>query len=318
MHEGSLRSCGGGRVTRGNLRVATAGSRKNDRVKKSLIIPAIAIAALLLTGCTNSESGDEARESGSAAAVRSWAEIEQSGVLYVGTITDYPPNETKTPEGRPTGWAVELVAEIASELGLKVEYQELLFDSILPRIEGGAIDLGVGSFTDTVERQQVVDFVNYYSAGSLWAARTGSVIDPDSACGLSVAVMRDGTQHLAELPTRSETCVSAGKEPIEILPFTGQPEVTTAVVQGQADAFSADSPVTIEAVDALGGEIEIVGEMFDTAPYGLPVAKGSDLAEHVRAALQALIDDGRYLALLEKYHSESGAVTEATINIATE
>ncbi len=292
-------------------------------MKKSLILPAlVAAVALLLAGCTNSETGatDSGATAGSAAAgtVRSWAEIEQSGVLHVGTITDYPPNETKTADGKPTGWAVELVAEIAEELGLKVEYQELLFDSILPRIEGGAIDVGVGSFTDTVERQQVVDFVNYYSAGSLWAVRAGQTIDPNDACGLSVAVMKDGTQHLTELPARSEACVAAGKKAIEILPFTGQPEVTTAVVQGQADAFSADSPVTIEAVDALGGEIEVVGEMFDTAPYGLPIAKGSDLAEHVRGALQTLIDDGRYLALLEKYHSESGAITQATINIATE
>lgn len=292
-------------------------------MKKSLILPAlVAAVALLLAGCTNSETGatDSGATAGSAAAgtVRSWAEIEQSGVLHVGTITDYPPNETKTADGKPTGWAVELVAEIAEELGLEVEYQELLFDSILPRIEGGAIDVGVGSFTDTVERQQVVDFVNYYSAGSLWAVRAGQTIDPNDACGLSVAVMKDGTQHLTELPARSEACVAAGKKAIEILPFTGQPEVTTAVVQGQADAFSADSPVTIEAVDALGGEIEVVGEMFDTAPYGLPIAKGSDLAEHVRGALQTLIDDGRYLALLEKYHSESGAITQATINIATE
>ena len=52
------------------------------------------------------------------------------------------------------------------------------------------------------------------------------------------------------------------------------------------------------------------------APYGFPIAKGSDLSEHVRGALQTLIDDGRYLALLEKYHSESGAITEASINIA--
>ncbi|MCA0379351.1 MAG: ABC transporter substrate-binding protein [Actinobacteria bacterium] len=288
-------------------------------MKKRLMIPALIAATLLLAGCTNSETATpDAANAAPAAEFRSWAEIEESGVLQVGTITDYPPNETKTADGKPTGWAVELVGEIASELGLNVEYQELLFDSILPRIEGGAIDLGVGSFTDTVERQQVVDFVNYYSAGSLWAAAAGGSIDPDNACGLTVAVMKDGTQHLDELPTRSKECVDAGKPAINILPFTGQPEVTTAVVQGQADAFSADSPVTIEAVDALGGEIEIVGEMFDTAPYGLPVAKGSELAEHVRAALQTIIDDGRYLELLKKYHSESGAITEATINIAAE
>lgn len=287
-------------------------------MKTRHFIPALAAAAaLLLTGCTNSDTTVTEAEV-SSSETRSWAEIEESGVLRVGTITDYPPNETKTDDGTPSGWAVELVEEIAAELGLQVEYELLLFDSILPRVEGGAIDLGVGSFTDTVERQEVVDFVNYYSAGTLWAAAPGASIDPDNACGLRVAVMTGGTQHLNELPERSQKCLDAGQAKIEILPFTGQPEVTNAVVQGQADAFSADSPVTIDAVNALGGEIEVVGTMFDTAPYGFPVAKGSDLAEHVRAALQTLIDDGRYRDLLQKYHSESGAITEATINIATQ
>ncbi|QIM18499.1 ABC transporter substrate-binding protein [Leucobacter coleopterorum] len=253
-----------------------------------------------------------------AGSARTWDGIQKSGVLHVGTITDYPPNEFKTDDGKPTGWAVELVEAIAKKLDLKVEYELLLFDNILPRIEGGAIDLGVGSFTDTQEREKVVDFVNYYSAGTLWAAPKDSKVDPDNACGLRVAVMTGATQLLTELPERSEKCEAEGKKPIEILPYTGQPEVTNAVLMGAADAFSADSPVTIDAISALDGKIAIVGEMFDTAPYGFPVPRDSELAEPVRAALQELIDDGSYNKLLKKYNSESGAVTKATINAAKE
>ncbi|GAB2551846.1 transporter substrate-binding domain-containing protein [Leucobacter ruminantium] len=285
-------------------------------MKLRTLAPLLA-AALLLVGCADN-SADEAAVDAPAGEVRSWQQIRESGVLRVGTITDYPPNEFKTDDGRPTGWAVELVEAIADDLGLEVEYELLLFDNILPRIEGGAIDIGVGSFTDTRERQEVVDFVNYYEAGSLWAAPAGSDVDPEHACGLSVAVMSGGTQHLVELPERSAACEAAGEEPIEILPFTGQPEVTNAVVGGKADAFSADSPVTIDAIGALDGELEAVGELFDAAPYGLPVAKGSELAEPVRESLQRLIDDGTYEALLREYRSEAGAIERATINVATE
>ncbi|QIK62018.1 ABC transporter substrate-binding protein [Leucobacter viscericola] len=294
-------------------------------MKKRILSAALAAATLLaLVGCAGSSSADSTPEqksattAGSSDSARSWADIQKSGVLHIGTITDYPPNEFKTDDGTPTGWAVELVEAIAKKLDLKVDYELLLFDNILPRIEGGAIDLGVGSFTDTREREKVVDFVNYYSAGTLWAAPKGSKVDPDNACGLKIAVMTGATQQLTELPERSKKCESAGKQPIEILPYTGQPEVTNAVLMGAADAFSADSPVTIDAIDALDGKLEIVGDMFDTAPYGFPVPRGSELAEPVRGALQELIDDGTYEKLLKKYHSESGAVTEAKINAASE
>lgn len=294
-------------------------------MKKPLLYASLVAATLFaLSGCASNASADGApsEKNDSVASERggsrSWKDIQDSGVMHVGTITDYPPNEFKTEDGKPTGWAVELIEAIAKKLDLKVDYELLLFDNILPRIEGGAIDLGVGSFTDTLERERVVDFVNYYSAGSLWAAPSGSQVNPERACGMKIAVMTGGTQQLIELPKRSSKCESDGKKPIEILPYTGQPEVTNAVLLGAADAFSADSPVTIDAIDALDGKLEIVGTMFDTAPYGFPVARDSELAEPVRKALQELMDDGSYEKLLKKYHSETGAVMNATINAAAE
>lgn len=286
---------------------------------RHLIPAAAAVAALALTGCTNTDvPAEESTTEQASVEARSWDEIQESGVLRVGTIVDYPPNEFKTEDGEPTGWAVDLVSAVADELGLEVEWTILEFDSILPRIEGGEIDMGVGSFGDTVERQQVVDFLNYYEAGSLWATRKGEDVDPDNACGLTVAVMKAGTQHLDELPARSEKCVADGEEPIEILPFVGQPEVTNAVVLGNADAFTADSPITIDAISKLDGELVAAGGTFDTVPYGFPMPKGAELGEHAREALQTLIDDGRYLEIINGGESDEGAITEATINAGAE
>ncbi|WP_449277400.1 transporter substrate-binding domain-containing protein [Leucobacter sp. GX24907] len=283
------------------------------------LLSAAAIAALALTGCTNTDvPAEDSQTEQTSAEARTWDEIQESGVLRVGTIVDYPPNEFKTEDGEPTGWAVDLVVAIADELDLDVEWTILEFDSILPRIEGGEIDLGVGSFGDTVERQQVVDFLNYYEAGSLWATRKGENVDPDNACGLTVAVMKAGTQHLEELPARSDKCVEDGKDPIEILPFVGQPEVTNAVVLGNADAFTADSPITVDAISKLSGELVAAGGTFDTVPYGFPMPKGAELGEHAREALKTLIDDGRYLEIINGGESAEGAIETATINAGTQ
>ncbi|MGI8392489.1 ABC transporter substrate-binding protein [Leucobacter sp. W1038] len=294
-------------------------------MKIRFVLPALAaVVALALTGCTNTEGDTTASVDASgiqpdAAAVALLPdEVKESGVLVMGTDAEYPPNEYKDASGKPVGWGIELAEAIAAKLGLAPEWEILPFDSILPRIEEEALQVGASSFTDNLERQKTVDFVNYLNAGSQWAAPVGSDVDPENACGLTVAVQAGTIQHTDELPARNDECVAAGKEAITVLPFDGQPEVTNAVVNGQADAFSADSPVTGAAVTELEGELELVGDLFDAAPYGFATLKGSDMTMAVQAALQSLIDDGTYLEILEAAGIAPGAVESATINAGTE
>ena len=291
-------------------------------------IPALAAAAALaLTGCVNNAAEEGGTDDGASAAeiqpdqaaVDLLPEsVRESGVLRMGTDAEYPPNEYKDEDGNPTGWGVELAEAVSAKLGLEPEWHILGFDSILPQIEEDSLDVGASSFTDNVERQKTVDFVNYLNAGSLWAAASGSDIDPDDACGLTIAVQATTVQHTDEMPARNQACIDEGKDPIEVLPFDGQPEVTNAVVNGQADAFSADLPVTGDAVAKLDGQLEVVGEVFDAAPYGLATQKGGEMTEAVQAALQSLMDDGTYLDILTEAGIESGALEEATINAGTE
>jgi hypothetical protein len=58
------------------------------------------------------------------------------------------------------------------------------------------------------------------------------------------------------------------------------------LIAGQLDSMSADSPVTGFAITLSGGALEAAGEVFDTAPYRWPVAKGSALAESLRQVVR--------------------------------
>jgi polar amino acid transport system substrate-binding protein len=206
---------------------------------------------------------------------------------------------------------------IASTLGLTADYREADFAKIIPSIQGGTFNVGMSSFTDTKERQESVDFVDYFSAGILWAQRPGSPIDPTNACGKKVAVQATTTEETDELPGKSKACTDAGKPAIEILKFDGQDAATNAVVLGQADAMSADSPVTAYAIKQSKGKLEAAGEIFDSAPYGWPVAKGSPLAASLQKALQHLIDTGDYKTIAGNWGVESGMVTKPAINGGT-
>ena len=285
-------------------------------------LPALAAAAVLtLTGCvTNTEGTDRESTDTSgikvdeAAAALLPADIKDSGELIIGTDASYPPNEYKDSEGNIVGWGVDLMDAVSARLGLEPKWEESGFDTIIPSIQGGKMNIGSSSFTDNAERQKTVDFVNFYEAGVLWAAPIDKEIDPNDACGHKVAVQSGTFQHTDELPAKSAECEAAGKEAIEIMPFEGQAEATNAVVLGQAEAFSADSPVTLDAINAQKDKIAASGEAFDVAPYGYALPKDSDLTKAVQAALQSLIDDGTYMEILTKAGVEDGAIDEATIN----
>jgi polar amino acid transport system substrate-binding protein len=288
-------------------------------------MPAIvAAAALLLVGCVDNSTtepgggGDSPAVGVDEAAVALLPDdIKKSGKLVIGIDATYPPNEYKDDAGEPIGWEVDLGNAMAAKLGLTPEYQISGFDKILPSVTGGTYDIGLSSFTDNEEREKVVDFVNYYEAGIQWAQAIGGSVDPANACGLTVAVQATTYEETDELPAKSDECVSAGKEPINILKYEKQDEASNALALGQADAMTADSPITQYAVSKLKDKIELAGDAFDVAPYGIAVDKGSPLAKAIQAALQSLIDDGTYLDILTEWGVDAGAVDSITINAAT-
>lgn len=291
-------------------------------MKIRYVVPAVlAAGALVLSGCSNTDESDEyvpydiSNVTVDEAAVALLPDdIAERGTLRVGVNPEYPPNEYKNAQGEIVGWGVDLAEAVAAKLGLTIEWEDAGFDTIIPKIQGGGLDMGSSSFTDNPERQKSVDFVNFYEAGVLWAAPLGAEVDPDDACGKKVAVQSTTFQHTDELPEKSAACEAAGKEPIEILPYETQAEATNAVVQGAAEAFTADSPVTLYAISKLSDQIGPSGRTFDVAPYGYPLPKDSELTAAIQAALQSLMDDGTYMDILTYAGVEDGAISQATIN----
>ncbi|WP_319454258.1 MULTISPECIES: ABC transporter substrate-binding protein [unclassified Mycobacterium] len=281
-----------------------------------------ATGALTLAGCGTSTESPGPEKSTTAANAKKVdeiantvpEEIKSSGKLIVGVNIPYKPNEFKDESGKIVGFDVDLMNAIAATLGLTPEYREADFAKIIPSIQGGTFNVGMSSFTDTKEREASVDFVTYFSAGTSWAQKTGAGIDPNNACGKKVAVQATTTQETDELPAKSKACTDAGKPAIEIVPFDGQDAATNAVVLGQTDAMSADSPVTLYAIKETGGKLEAAGGVFDSAPYGWPVKKDSALAQSLQAALEHLIETGDYKSIASNWGVESGMIDKPVIN----
>ncbi|MEZ5154340.1 ABC transporter substrate-binding protein [Rhodococcus zopfii] len=282
----------------------------------------MALVLATATGCvTNTEStvppGDPIRAGKvDAIAAQLPAPIAASGQMRVGVNVPYAPNEFKDDDGTIVGFAVELVDALGDVLGVTMVYNEADFDRIIPAVQSGTFDMGSSSFTDTKEREQSVDFVTYFSAGVRWAQRVGEDVDPNNACGLRVAVQTTTYEDIDEVPAKSDACVAAGQPPIDKVKYDSQDEATNALILGRVDALSADSPVTAYAIERSEGRLEPAGEVFDAAPYGWVVAKGSPLGPVLRQAMQELIDSGVYAQIAQRWGMEDGIIDTAQINAA--
>lgn len=293
------------------------------------VLGAAGAAALLLSlaACGEKENTDQP---GAGPAVSASADstlsakvpdaIKADGVIKVGTDSTYAPAEYLDNDGKTVvGFDIELFNAVAQKLGLKAEYESAPFDSILPGVDSGKYEIGVSSFTINAERLQSVNMVSYFSAGTQWATKTGNPakVDPNDACGKKIAV-QVGTVQLDDITARSKKCTDAGKPAITIDQYQAQSDATAAVVSGKDDAMLADSPVGAYAVKQSGGQLELLGDIYESAPYGYAVKKDQQaFAEVLKEAVQAVIADGTYKTALQKWGVDGGAITTAELNPAS-
>ncbi|AUG79636.1 ABC transporter substrate-binding protein [Kitasatospora sp. MMS16-BH015] len=300
------------------------------RTPRLIALTVLATGSLLLTACSSSSSSstssgapsasasikDVTADSALAALVP--ADVKSAGKLTVATDASYAPNEFKDDKGAIVGMDVDLAGAIAKKLGLTADVQNATFDAIIPGIIAKKYNLSLSSFTATKEREATVDMVTYFSAGTGTAVKKGNPdkIDATDLCGKKVAVQTGTTQADAIKNTINPACTKAGKPtvPEDGNKFDLQTDVTQALFSGRDQVMLADSPVVDYAIKQTNGQLEKIGSVTDTAPYGVVLPKGSELTKAVQGAIQALMTDGTYKAILEKWGVQAGSIDKSVVN----
>ena len=255
--------------------------------------------------------------------------IKKANKILIATDALYPPNEFKQGE-QIVGFDVDLGAAIARKLGVKAEFQDVKFESIMPALSEGKYDISLSSFTDTREREGRFDFVTYLSAGTALLVRKGNPkrLRPDdlSLCGRRIAVEKGTTQEdeltheSAAKPSagsRLDACKSAHRPAPIRLSFDDQAAANTALAKGRADGVLADTPSAVYGAKQATNRCEVSGQPYGTALYGIAIPKHhDDLREAVFKAVKELMSDGVYKRLTDRWGISAGAVREPRINAA--
>jgi polar amino acid transport system substrate-binding protein len=301
---------------------------------RTAAVGAIAVAgALILTGC-----GDQTKDnSGSSTASTSSAPlagklpkaIRDAGVIKVGSDIAYAPVEFKDSSGKTVGIDPDLADAMGKQLGVKFEFQNGTFDTLITGLRSKRYDIAMSAMTDTKDRQEGidsdtgkkvgegVDFVDYFTAGvSIYTpkGKTQNIKTWADLCGKKIVVQR-GT--VSEDLAKAESKKCTGGKKIAIESYDNDQQAQTRLRGGGAEAGSSDFPVAAYAVKTSGGgkDFELVGEQVEAAPYGIAVAKSNtQLRDALQAALDAVIKNGEYDKVISKWGVEAGAVKTATVN----
>jgi polar amino acid transport system substrate-binding protein len=240
--------------------------------------------------------------------------------LSVGIYPSYPPLDMRDPaSGALQGFDIELGQRLAERLHTNFDLQETAFAQLVASVQTGRISLFFNGMNDTAARRELISFVDYLQSGTQFmvrAADAAATPDEASLCGKKIAGSR-GTNLPGQIAAWSQAhCESQGRPAVIFLGADNNIDARSQLRQSRADAMAQDS-LTIPYVQVQEpGQYTTVGEPFDTTVMGIGVTRSdTDLQTAVATALQSMIDDGTYAALLKKWNlPASSAIPRTTIN----
>jgi polar amino acid transport system substrate-binding protein len=247
--------------------------------------------------------------------------IKQAGELRLTVNSTYAPMEYRDPATNElSGLDIDLANAIAKRLGLKIVWSETPFAELIPSLQTKRADFIISGISDRGSRRETADFIDYLSTGPQFF-----VLTEDAAkiaidlCGRKVGTTRS-TSFPAEIEKWSKQNCEAGSKPaIQYVPGENSIDVRNQLKQGRIDAAVQGSETLPYAQQQEAGKYRVVGEPLSTGYQGIMFRKDdAALREVVTQQLAAMIADGSYKSILDKYGLGANAVPQPMMNAAAQ
>ncbi|MCS0634314.1 ABC transporter substrate-binding protein [Streptomyces sp. LP05-1] len=311
-----------------------AGKPRTSRTFRLAAVAAVAVTgSMLMTACGDqTEAGQQKSGGAKSSSAPLFGKLpekyQKSGVVKVGTDAAYAPMESMDGT-RIVGIDPDIAEALGTKLGVKFSFESGKFDGLIGSLYSGRYDLVMSGMTDNKDRQQGldegkkagegVDFVDYFQSGTAILVKKGNpkgIKTLDDLCGKKVAVQL-GTTYADAATAQSAKCEKAGKPKIAIETPDTDAEAQVRVKSGGADADLNDFPVAVHVAKTAdnGNSFEVAGDPVDAGPFGIAVDKqNAQLRDAVKEALDAIIADGTYKKILDKWGASQSAIGKAAIN----
>jgi cystine transport system substrate-binding protein len=268
-------------------------------LRRAVVASAVLITAAALSACSSEGSGAGSSASPEAGGI-TLAEVQDAGVLVVGTEGTYRPfSFHEGGSGDLTGYDIEVITAVADELGVDVEFEETQWDGIFGGLDAGRFDVIANQVSINEERLEDYDFSTPYTVSP------GVLVVAEGTTDITSLEDLDGRTSAQSLTSNWYEVAESYGASVEAV--EGWAQAAELLRQGRVDATVNDELTFLDYEQTEGGDtgLKIVDETDDASQNAFAFRKGSeDLVEAVDAALADLRAEGTLAEISEKYFGE--------------
>jgi polar amino acid transport system substrate-binding protein len=243
--------------------------------------------------------------------------IAKDGKLTVATTGgSVPLTFHATDDKTVIGTEVDLAQLVADKLGLELDVQVTSWENWPLKTESGDYEAVFSNVGINDERLQKFDFASYRAAFMGFEAKKESdltVKGADDISGKKIAV-GSGTNQEKILLAWNKELEDAGKAPAELQYYGNEADTILALSSGRIDLNIAPYPSTVYRENTRD-DLKVVGKINAGWPAETMVAattkRGNGLAPVIADAVNAVIKDGSYAKVLERWGLGEEAVPES-------
>ncbi|WP_329045934.1 ABC transporter substrate-binding protein [Amycolatopsis sp. NBC_01488] len=249
------------------------------------------------------------------------ADIRNRGTLVVGTTGNgTPPLSFRADDDKTViGVEPDLAQLVADVLGLKLDLQASSWENLFLSVENRQFDAGFSNITVTEERKDKYDFATYRKdtiAFEVKNEKNISVREPKDIAGLTVGVGA-GTNQEQILLRWDQQNKAAGLAPVKFQYYQATSDYYLALQSGRIDAYVGPNPTSAYHV-AVDGKTKIVGTVSGGGAIPADIAamtkKDDGLVKALQQALDTVIKNGQYAAVLKRWNLASEALPASEVN----
>ncbi len=232
------------------------------------------------------------------AAVMAVSGAQAQETLKIGSEGAYPPFNAKDANGDLIGFDIDIANALCAEMKVECTLVTQDWDGMIPALQNKKFDAIVASMSITEERLKAVSFTDpYYSNKLQYVAKKGADLDitADALKGKAVGAQR---------ATIAAEWLEKNVPDAKVSLYDTQENAWLDLEAGRTDAVLADVYVAYEWLQSDAGKAyEFKGDpVFDDDKIGIAVRKDdTELAGRLNTALKAIIDNGTYDKINEKY-----------------
>ncbi|MDY3071161.1 MAG: ABC transporter substrate-binding protein [Eubacteriales bacterium] len=272
-------------------------------LKKLLPLMLVLTMLFALTACSSGSSSNTTAATTAATTAENTTDsftTANAGCLTMATNAQFPPYEYY--EGSEiVGIDAEIAAAIAEKLGLKLQIEDMEFDSIIESVKSGKADIGLAGMTVTAEREEEVNFTESYATGVqvIIVAENSKITSVDDlfaeGAKHTIGVQRNTTGDLYTTWDLED----AGLATIDR--YSKGADAVQALKTGKVDCVVIDNEPAKAFVAEVDGLKILETEYIEEQYAGAMSKDNAALYDAVNNALKELIADGTVQAIIDKY-----------------